>query len=287
MDALSGSPRKGSTRLNNVAPPPPPSLSPSRAGPQLGDHGVAAAGEDIAQDTTELEDMEQRMIQRVKTAGLRADREAPLLDGLLDLRRRRRRVTSALLASRCALEEERDTLRRRLSVSIAGAEKLEREMDEMVSARVRDVQGEHDQRFREYSSRRDAALKQFAKDLRDKYEAQVGALEKKLGEVGEEMRRVSEPRLQEAQRVQGELAAAREEAGRQSQRAQRQVDRHYCGNRNFKFFSFPNRIISVWQVQGGGGDSDAAGGGPGGPGPGRSLRRNRRSEGARVSYRPT
>lgn len=187
-----------------------------RGGPSLtAAAGVddGAAGEDA---TSELEELEQRLIQRVKTAGLKEDREAPLLEGLLDLRRRRRRITSGLMAAKCALEEERDSLRRRLSVSVAGAEKLERELEALVEARAKSIQEEHDRKLREYASRRDASLKNFAKNLREKYESQVGALERKLGEVGEEMRRLSEPREAEAQRL-------RADAERQSARAERQA----------------------------------------------------------------
>jgi ABC-type phosphate transport system auxiliary subunit len=130
-------------------------------------------------------------------------------------------MTSALITAHGALEEERDALRRRLALSVAGTEKLERELENLVQARVKSIEEEHDRRLREYSSRRDASLKQFAKDLREKYESQVGALERKLGEVSEEMRRLSEPQVAEVQRL-------RTEAERQSSRAERQARINNC-----------------------------------------------------------
>jgi hypothetical protein len=60
------------------------------------DNGADASGYDYGEVLTKIENLEQNIIQHIRTSGVRKPRETALIDEVMELRRERRKFTSAV-----------------------------------------------------------------------------------------------------------------------------------------------------------------------------------------------
>jgi hypothetical protein len=60
------------------------------------DNGADASGYDYGEVLTKIENLEQNIIQHIRTSGVHKPRETALIDEVMELRRLRRKFTSAV-----------------------------------------------------------------------------------------------------------------------------------------------------------------------------------------------
>jgi hypothetical protein len=101
------------------------------------DNGAAASGNDYGEVLTKIENLEQNIIQHIRTSGVRKPRETALIDGVMELRRERRKFTSAVHIQLKALDgqnkvlvDEVSELREKLQVAGTADELTRRKLAE-------------------------------------------------------------------------------------------------------------------------------------------------------------
>jgi hypothetical protein len=152
--------------------------------------GMGSAGGDA-----HLEELEQRLIQSVKTSGVRQQRETALVEQLLELRRGRRQMGAGLRQRVAALEAQQADLVGQLERASGELEQRARErrdLEQHMEARAGEEARRAERGFKakldEYTSRRDASMKKYVSTIKDKYDSQISLLEGKLGQISDEYR---------------------------------------------------------------------------------------------------
>jgi hypothetical protein len=105
----------------------------------------------------ELENLEQQLIQHLRTCGIRSAREVSLVDEVLDIRKARRQLFAALeTAARSAQQAAAE----QVSVAAAEKEKLAKQLAECADTQQRDLRALHDAwESRERDMRNDEELR--------------------------------------------------------------------------------------------------------------------------------
>lgn len=152
------------------------------------------------EDEEDLEELELRLIQSIKTSGLKKPRETLVIDQLLDMRKLRKRKSSRMSSRVSELEEQVRSLVSRQCELTKELEQWSSRTQEAVDKESRRVEAEYRAKFSEYTSRRDGSVRQFVVTLKEKYNSQISVLERKLQQIGEACRDDEALRLAEEQR---------------------------------------------------------------------------------------
>jgi hypothetical protein len=99
------------------------------------DNGADASGYDYGEVLTKVENLEQNIIQHIRTSGVRKPRETALIDEVMELRRERRKFTSAVHSQLKVLDGQNKVLvgevselREKLHVAAAAEELTRRKL---------------------------------------------------------------------------------------------------------------------------------------------------------------
>jgi hypothetical protein len=154
------------------------------------DNGAAASGYDYGEVLTKIENLEQNIIQHIRTSGMRKPRETALIDEVMELRRERRKFTSAVHSQLKVLDgqnkvlvHEVSELREKLQVAAAAEELIRRKLaDSRESDRT-----QFEERLARELATQEEKLKFMEKiniaKLRNKYEERMKEYDLKMKEV--------------------------------------------------------------------------------------------------------
>lgn len=148
---------------------------------------------DFKEDVAKIENLEQNIIQHIRTSGVRKPRETALIDEVMELRRERRKFSTtiyghlkALDKQNSALQQEMDALRHRLQTSTAGEEQLQRKQAEMRETERQ----QFEERLKNELATQEEKLEFMEKiniaKVRNKYEERMKELELKMKDVFQE-----------------------------------------------------------------------------------------------------
>jgi hypothetical protein len=153
-------------------------------------NGAAASGNDYGEVLAKIENLEQNIIQHIRTSGVRKPRETALIDEVMELRRERRKFSSAVHSQLKALDgqnkvlvDEVTELREKLQVAGTAGELTRRKLAE---SRETD-KTQFEERLTKELATQEEKLKFIEKiniaKIRNKYEEQMKEYDLKMKEM--------------------------------------------------------------------------------------------------------
>ena len=132
---------------------------------------------------TAIEDMEQQLIQHLRTSGLRKPRETSLIEEIMVIRRERRKLFASIKENIATLQTAvADTTKKSDSISLTRIHELEIQLATN-QRQVDDLKRKHAMDMRELRDRNSARLHSDVEELSRKYEYQLRTLEAKIDEL--------------------------------------------------------------------------------------------------------
>ena len=130
-----------------------------------------------------IEDMEQQLIQHLRTSGLRKPRETSLIDEIMLIRRERRKVCASLKGETLSFQEALANANKESEKNnLARVSELEMQLTTQ-QHQLDDFKREHLRQVRELKDRYSARLHGDIEELSRKYESKLRMLEGKIDEL--------------------------------------------------------------------------------------------------------
>ena len=133
-----------------------------------------------------MEEIERKLIQSVKTSGVKKQREVAMVDQLLELRKHRRKYSADKTRQLSIMIEEKKSLSCQLERALTDLRRHAEESEVLHREESGKIELKYRQKLEEYSSKRDAAIKKYISNLKEKHSTQISILESKLRQISDE-----------------------------------------------------------------------------------------------------